>query len=454
MVMCKREDRMFHIVTSARRTARRLARGRAGDTVCRVVAIYLLCAASLLAHLVNWRPATYILLGVLAAGALATAPTVLTGALVAAGAVISVLVVAFGSRRLTATLPVVVVAGSAMFVASPTDSPIASAAVTVTDPAQACPNSDEQCVIDLYLDLYERHGIDVAIAAAALEEGRVAGGPMAYHCHNVMHALGRTMVADGVPLRAAAEVAENYGPMCNAGFIHGVFEGGVAAIPAAEVTANAETLCAAYGENRSAINTYCSHVLGHVLTRNAQDAWLDALSVCQTVQTGREMCWSGGFMEYFISPEHMARVDAGWPIEKALSPCDELPSHWPLEAHQYCTIEASPQLYKAVGGDVQRAFDVCDEQARPDVLEWCEMGVGKALALWNLNDPARITDDCAGDERCLLWGAQMLANVMGSAAAGDTVCAAIGDEAGAAECRERVRRLSSYIDGDNKFARS
>lgn len=322
-----------------------------------------------------------------------------------------------------------------------------SVRLSLPDVTEICPDGAETCLMGVYEEVARVHGFDVAVRAAALERDRDPDGPMAVSCHSVLHRLGRTLMSNSVSLALALNAGKPYMFACTGGFVHGIIEQGLRDFSRSELQHVAPELCSSVAEPRSAMNELCSHVLGHALVASAGIDWLDALRACLVVDSGSEMCWSGGFMQHFIDPAHLEEVSANGARKEATAPCGDLPADFPLTARQYCMLEASPQLYKTVGADPADAFSVCDEQSEPETLNWCEMGVGKAVALWSHNDPGQLIRTCqkAGD-RCLFWGARMLANVLTRASAGEEVCAAIADTSRVEACRTAARQAATVFD--------
>ena len=325
-------------------------------------------------------------------------------------------------------------------------------------PLALCKNAPSaQCWTDAWLPIAKEIGIPAAVQLITDAASRNPQGNESLHCHEILHSLGYLTYDSGYTMRTALAWGMPYTINCSNGYIHGSMERFLYAQKLPDLTTKLATYCSEFGiDPTTNMSVACVHIIGHAIVKHAEDSgkdWLQELGNCVRVpEDQREMCWGGGFMQHFISAEHIKTLEKGWPLEKAYYPCDVLPAEWGEAAKRYCAMEASTQIYKTVKQDAKMAFDVCNTEATetPSILEGCKLGLGKSILAHESMNIERLIEKCApvGDE-CLQNVAWMFANNTNDQASALLMCAPSSSEEARALCAQKVKEGSGSLTGSH-----
>jgi hypothetical protein len=325
-------------------------------------------------------------------------------------------------------------------------------------PLALCKNAPSaQCWNDAWLPIAQEIGIPAAVQLITAAASRNPQGNESLHCHEILHNLGYLTYDSGYTMRTALAWGTPYTTDCSNGYIHGSLERFLYKQEAQDLESKLDTYCSDWGiDPTTNMSVACVHIVGHAIVKNAEEKgldWLQALGNCMKVpEDQRDMCWGGGFMQHFISAEHIKTIEKGWPLEKAYSPCDVLPAEWGELAKRYCAMEASTQIYKTVKQDAKMAFDVCATKATetPTILEGCKLGLGKAILAHESMNIGRMIEKCApaGDE-CLRSVAWMFANNTNNLESSLLICAPSSSEETRALCAKSVQEGSNSLTGSH-----
>lgn len=325
-------------------------------------------------------------------------------------------------------------------------------------PLALCKNAPSaQCWNDAWLPIAKEIGIPAAVQLITAAASRNPQGNESLHCHEILHNLGYLTYDSGYTMRTALAWGTPYTTDCSNGYIHGSLERFLYKQEAQDLESKLGTYCSDWGiDPTTNMSVACVHIVGHAIVKNAEEKgldWLQALGNCMKVpEDQRDMCWGGGFMQHFISAEHIKTIEKGWPLEKAYSPCDVLPAEWGELAKRYCAMEASTQIYKTVKQDAKMAFDVCATKATetPTILEGCKLGLGKAILAHESMNIGRMIEKCApaGDE-CLRSVAWMFANNTNNLESSLLICAPSSSEETRALCAKSVQEGSNSLTGSH-----
>ena len=325
-------------------------------------------------------------------------------------------------------------------------------------PLALCKNAPSaQCWTDAWLPIAKEIGIPAAVQLVTDAAARNPQGNESLHCHEILHELGYLTYDSGYTMRTALAWGMPYTTHCSNGYIHGSLERFLYAQELTDLTSKLGTYCSDWGiDPTTNMSVACLHIVGHAIVKHAEESnqdWLQALGNCVKVpEDQQEMCWGGGFMQHFISAEHIKTLEKGWPLEKAYYPCDVLPAEWGEVAKRYCAMEASTQIYKTVKQDAKMAFEVCDTKATetPSILEGCKLGLGKSILAHESMNIDRMIEKCAsvGDE-CLQNVAWMFANNTNDQASALLMCAPSSSEDAMALCAKSVKEGSGSLTGSH-----
>ena len=299
------------------------------------------------------------------------------------------------TRRLDRTLAVeAVTLGAAAVLAALL---VGLSPASATPPSTARPTGVFACAVQ---DVQDVNCYDAALTTtlrtqgphAALESLRSLADSIPYvqsQCHQVAHDLGRVALTLYGSAKAALEYAD---PLCDAGYIHGVLEEAIPALPADQLQGAITSWCTPTpGIPHSFSYFNCLHGIGHGIAIRFTNDLTTSLAACDafTDQWAMNECDSGIFMQLIVGTWNQpvaslpAQGDLVWP-------CDVVRA----DQKRPCYLMATDRVLRFEAFDLARTSQVCD-QVEAAFRSTCDQSLGRDISGMDLLDPAKILRDCA-----------------------------------------------------------
>lgn len=204
------------------------------------------------------------------------------------------------------------------------------------------------------------------------------------NCHSLVHEIGQVSYDKYGDFNKTMEYYDN---MCNAGYIHGVFEKHFLNVK--DVFTAMKTVCNDQ-EQTVFSRRECYHGVGHGVMSYAHNDLPKALSICEAFEDEFKLanCINGVLMENF-NTHHKAELSKFLDKDNPLAPCPELDQAYKADCYYYV-----PTYYISLyPGDYHGIFELCQE-AEMDFVDWCSKGVGAQAVKDNLNNPKKVEEIC------------------------------------------------------------
>jgi hypothetical protein len=269
---------------------------------------------------------------------------------------------------------------------------------------------ETECFSEIVTKTYEKEGLESAsqVMFTASQIPGYAASRFAARCHDVAHALGKT-----IDFKKEKNL-ESRGPsVCRSGFFHGIhFQRFAEYKTPSALAISAPFVCVGSEEvirvGRGGVGNGCRHALGHEFILRNLDP-LTSARACSVPaikthnpESAVEDCLHGVYMEVFLTFEATENYTDPEPI------CEEASKVSKVSAAA-CLGEAGLSLFRyGLDNTPQKAFDICENLSNGDqyLAESCAGGLGRSAAAFLANDETSIKNYCKNSdnlyEACLV----------------------------------------------------
>lgn len=221
-----------------------------------------------------------------------------------------------------------------------------------------------------------------------LEDLEKLGGYAKTNCHPLSHIVGNIAlhVYGSVP-----KAAPEYLPVCHSGYYHGLLEEYLGTAESYEI--GIRQVCGKV-EDGPYFNWFqCTHGLGHGVMQFRDNELPQALTDCDLVDpvnSAREICYAGAFMENITTDEKTGHPGKYIKKENPIYPCDWVETKY----KSACYFLASSQILKINGWNMPEAMKICETRTEKDYRWLCFQSIGRDVAGSSLRNIEKVNELC------------------------------------------------------------
>lgn len=247
---------------------------------------------------------------------------------------------------------------------------------------------EKKCLMELSVNLLERFSLPEILAVFREHESEEA---FFRTCHEEAHYLGREAYRR---LGSVAKVYAQSNETCLGGVFHGALEGYFIESDLvlgqdnfANIRSAVSNICKEVEAETPHSFDQCHHGLGHALMFAAEDSLVDALSLCDALETvsEREGCYTGAFMQNVVNQNSQDHPTAMFKANDPLYPCPVLSKQYQKICYTYAVLER----YQ---GDTEKGIELCGLMPREFTRE-CFRTLGRNTVMYS-EDVAVIASQC------------------------------------------------------------
>ncbi|HVN26216.1 MAG TPA: hypothetical protein VMT99_00995 [Candidatus Paceibacterota bacterium] len=243
------------------------------------------------------------------------------------------------------------------------------------------------CFSTFYRKLTMTYGVDAAFSD--IKQRYNENQFVQTDCHPLMHIIGQAASALYPDVSQAYLHGDSF---CWSGYYHGILEGVVARIGAANLPKQLNTICAGIpGKAAYSFDYYnCVHGLGHGIMEVSEHDVIASLHMCDNLTGSWEesSCYGGVFMENIINDnnEHDSKF---LKKDDPMYPCDIVDAKYKYQ----CYLGQTSYALEVTGYDFKKVSTLCTQVDEP-FRDICEQSFGRDAANQAGHAPAPTKDYC------------------------------------------------------------